>query len=505
MRIFISYRRDDSAGHAGRLFDTLRSSLRHPVFMDVEGVKGAQEFFAVIQREISRADLLIAVIGRNWVGTSDRSRSRRLDNPQDYVRREIELAFDAGIGVVPVLVGGASMPAERQLPTSLQELARINAVDLSDRRWESDTVGLISLLQRRGWEVDRAAPRRIDAYRAAELVGMVQVPGRVGDDDAGTILLGEDSILLTSPKQHRIWFIGIGERRVLGDVRMRLRRFWTPAAAINVGDYVWIADPFGRAVWSMQAYPGVQWVWHLGDGVDPDDGKEGTASLEYVRPSISRVRRIGIGAPVVDIGFREIREVSDGPDHGVWVVASEGFDRRTKQGWLLRIERGSRQIVARVSMPAPRRVAVGTDAVWVAAADVVAKIDPARNMISQVVPVGFEPQAIAVGEDTVWAAGRRSIARIDAPTAQLVGGLEVPEGYVECLTLGAGSLWAGALSWLHRIDPRLNEVVESRELREGMISYVRDIAIRRSLVCVAVDDMVEHRRYVALLHVPGGE
>lgn len=134
MRLFISYRRDDTAGHAGRLFDTFERRFPHPVFMDVHGMQAAQDFVATTQLEIERSDVLLALIGRSWVGPREGRGPHRIDSPEDLVRREIESALAADIPIVPILVWGASMPAERDLPESLRALTRLHAVELSDSR-----------------------------------------------------------------------------------------------------------------------------------------------------------------------------------------------------------------------------------------------------------------------------------------------------------------------------------------------------------------------------------
>jgi TIR domain len=85
MRLFISYRRDDSGGHAGRLYDTLQREFPHPGFMDVQAIQGAEDFVATMEREIERSDALIAVIGPDWTGGA-----RRMANPSDHVRRELD-------------------------------------------------------------------------------------------------------------------------------------------------------------------------------------------------------------------------------------------------------------------------------------------------------------------------------------------------------------------------------------------------------------------------------
>ena len=110
-RIFISYRRDDSAAHAGRLYDWLQSHFgQGQVFMDVDAIKPRLDFVEVVQEAVGSCDSLIAVIGRDWLGASDGIGRRRLEILEDLVRLEIATALTRNIQVIPVLVQGAQMP-----------------------------------------------------------------------------------------------------------------------------------------------------------------------------------------------------------------------------------------------------------------------------------------------------------------------------------------------------------------------------------------------------------
>jgi hypothetical protein len=137
--IFISYRRDDASGHAGRLFDRLAQRFgRERVFMDVTDIAPGEDFTHVIETSVGTSELLLAVIGPQWLGAADSRGSRRLDDPADFVRQEIGAAFQRQVRVIPVLVRGARMPREEELPQPLKPLARRQAVELTDTRWESD-------------------------------------------------------------------------------------------------------------------------------------------------------------------------------------------------------------------------------------------------------------------------------------------------------------------------------------------------------------------------------
>lgn len=148
-RIFISYRRTDSAGHAGRLYDRLRAHFgKDRVFMDVTGIEAGTDFVDTIDAAVGGCDVLIAVIGREWVASSDGAGRRRLDLPNDFIRLEVGSALKRKVRVVPVLVEGALMPEQDQLPEALRPLTRRQAVELRDSRWDADVEDLIASLER---------------------------------------------------------------------------------------------------------------------------------------------------------------------------------------------------------------------------------------------------------------------------------------------------------------------------------------------------------------------
>jgi hypothetical protein len=148
MKVFISYRREDSAGYTGRLYDSLRARFGDDnVFLDVSGIDSGRKFADVIQGAIHSCDVLLAVIGPEWL-TCAASGRRRIDDPGDLVRTEIVTALDAAIRVIPVLVGGAAPPAVSALPPALQPLAALDAHDMTDERWTYDTDRLIEAMEK---------------------------------------------------------------------------------------------------------------------------------------------------------------------------------------------------------------------------------------------------------------------------------------------------------------------------------------------------------------------
>jgi sugar lactone lactonase YvrE len=149
LRVFVSYRRQDTPGYAGRLYDRLVRRLGPAgVFMDIDDIDPGTDFADVIHAALADCDVLLALIGPNWSTSTDLDGHRRLDNTADFVRKELEAAFDRDIPVIPVLVQAASMPSSAELPQSLSPLGRRQAFELSDRRWDADIRGLISELER---------------------------------------------------------------------------------------------------------------------------------------------------------------------------------------------------------------------------------------------------------------------------------------------------------------------------------------------------------------------
>jgi hypothetical protein len=147
--IFISYRREDTAYPAGWLFDRLADTYgEHLIFKDVDSIALGDDFVDVITRAVASTDVLLALIGEKWIAVTDEGGTRRLDDPDDFVRLEIEAALTRGIRVIPILVGGTTMPRSDQLPPGLTTLARRNALELSPSRFESDTGRLIKVLDK---------------------------------------------------------------------------------------------------------------------------------------------------------------------------------------------------------------------------------------------------------------------------------------------------------------------------------------------------------------------
>lgn len=146
--LFISYRRSGSQGFAGRLADDLTERFgASQVFRDVE-IQPGDDFTAVIRSAIAKSSLLLVVIGPRWLDHRNAEGEPRLHAPGDWVRQEVEAALERRIRVIPVLVGGAQMPPAAALPESIRPLARIQAFELTDRRWKQGVDQLATMLVR---------------------------------------------------------------------------------------------------------------------------------------------------------------------------------------------------------------------------------------------------------------------------------------------------------------------------------------------------------------------
>jgi TIR domain len=132
-KIFLSYRRDDSIGVAGRIYDRLHAHFGpDSVFRDIDNIPFGVDFREYIDSAVGQCDLVLVVVGKNWAGGTDTH--RRIDDPRDFVRIEIESALKRNIPVIPILIDRTTMPTEADLPPSLTGLTYRNAIDVDQGR-----------------------------------------------------------------------------------------------------------------------------------------------------------------------------------------------------------------------------------------------------------------------------------------------------------------------------------------------------------------------------------
>ncbi|HTE05415.1 MAG TPA: toll/interleukin-1 receptor domain-containing protein [Planctomycetota bacterium] len=153
--LFVSYRRSDTAGYSGRICEKLEHVFgKQRVFRDVEDILPGETFPQKIEKSLAASATLVVLIGPHWLSVTDASGARRLDQPDDFVRREIERGLQRGLKIIPILILGAKMPAAADLPPSIRTLCDSQALELSDERWDYD---MGRLLQALGASQKRAA------------------------------------------------------------------------------------------------------------------------------------------------------------------------------------------------------------------------------------------------------------------------------------------------------------------------------------------------------------
>lgn len=172
--VFINYRRDDSAGWAGRLHDRLVRTLpARRVFIDVDDIPPGEDFAGLLDAQVAQCDVFLAVIGPRWLNSADAGGHRRIDNPSDFVRIEIASALRrSNVHVIPVLVDGAAVPNAAELPEDLRPLVERNALQIRGEHFHRDSERLVATVSRR-------LPLRVRRHRllrtlyAATAVGVV--------------------------------------------------------------------------------------------------------------------------------------------------------------------------------------------------------------------------------------------------------------------------------------------------------------------------------------------
>jgi hypothetical protein len=186
--IFISYRRDDTAGFAGRLYDRLAQRFgANRIFMDIDTIAPGHEFATDIDQALANCDACVVLIGRDWLTITGADGGRRLDDPTDFVRLEIATAIRHGVRVLPVLVDKASAPSSASLPDDIRPLAGRQAIELSNERWNYDTSRLLLALEgapRPPWW-KRPAAIAAGALLVVAVAVVAVLAGRPSDDGGG--------------------------------------------------------------------------------------------------------------------------------------------------------------------------------------------------------------------------------------------------------------------------------------------------------------------------------
>ena len=142
--VFISYRRDDTASAAGRIYDRLISvSSKKNVFFDVNNIGGGEDFEKRIRAEIERSEVALVFVGDKWMGLSAETGKTRLSEPDDHVRAEVRAILARNIFALPILVSGARVPKPDQLPDDVRAISSLNALPLRHESFDRDTETII--------------------------------------------------------------------------------------------------------------------------------------------------------------------------------------------------------------------------------------------------------------------------------------------------------------------------------------------------------------------------
>ena len=152
-KIFISYRVQDTSADTGRLVDSLKQAFyEDQIFMDIEKLDPGVDFTQALANSLESCDVLFAIIGPEWAGPADDDGVTRINQPNDWVRVELETALKRNIRVIPVLMRNASLPDQHEIPESLHPLLNRQAYEISNKRWKYDTDQLIAFLKQLGFQ-----------------------------------------------------------------------------------------------------------------------------------------------------------------------------------------------------------------------------------------------------------------------------------------------------------------------------------------------------------------
>jgi ankyrin repeat protein len=280
-KLFISYRRDDSGGQAGRLFDRLAERFgSKQVFRDIDTVPAGDDFVRVVREKIRQCDVLLALIGSRWLTATDEDGRWRLADENDLVRIEIADAIERNLRVIPVLLQGAAMPKAKDLPAELAALARRNAVEVRDTSFDRDVDHLIELLGS-GWRYRLLRRRAVQASLVAALALL-----------AG---LWAYPLIALTPDKARIQIVQMGMRFDADTFVARAEQGDLPAVKLFLRAGM-AADSVGRdqhtasqAAVAKDDRPVVQWL--LDKGADPGKAllyAAGHGRREYVDALLAR-------------------------------------------------------------------------------------------------------------------------------------------------------------------------------------------------------------------------
>jgi len=368
-RIVVSYRRVDTGGDARALAEAFADRFgEENVFFDIHGIAPGEPFDQVIAKAVASSDIFVACVGQHWLTVTAEDGSRRIDHPEDYVRRELEGALAGDVRVIPVLLEGAQMPGEKDLPPSLAAFSTRNAVELRATSWHADVAAFVDDVaeirrdKRRGgrtgfrglvagagrdladWAWHSGRRRRGAVLTAAALAAALVLGGLglwafLNDDETPKVAANAASAAASGPtlaysSGSRIFLVGEdGRPRALPGEGLRKEPDWSPDGtrlAYSQGGDIWTSDLEG------------------GDTVQVTDGPDEDGSPAW-SPDGTRIafgRKTGDEPArilVVDAGGDEPVELAGGGapdwsadgrrlvyqrDLAIWIVDADGTDER---------------------------------------------------------------------------------------------------------------------------------------------------------------------------------
>jgi YVTN family beta-propeller protein len=513
LRVFINYRRADTSAYAGRLADSLIARFgADSVFMDIDTIPLGADFRDVIDEALSDCDVVLALIGREWLQLLGRNRRHRNDNTNDYVRLELEAALRRrGVVVVPVLVQGADMPPERELPPSLAPITFRNNFELSDRRWRADVETLCAALealqkaakadQRPSADVIAPPPRDSDEPPKTFVdqpplpAPENDLPARTSDppqreqqdlsakpasEQAAAFVAAKpatEAAILEAPRRRRgRWSIAVLALVVVIGVVVALLvgasssgthhapKASAPSVAATIalpgaGDHVASARGAvfvtGHATELFRIDPATNSV--APDAALPGPSHAIATDGNTVWVSVgSNIVRADASSTIISVGAN-VHELTFGDD-ALWCTTSN----------LVRIDPAASRVDANVSAGGNLdSVAASDGAVWVAnrqASGTITRVDATNNRVIATIPVGDTPDEVATGAGAVWVANSHSgnVSRIDPATNTVVATITIG-GSPVWVVVGLNAAWVTDASGnrVVRINPANNTVTGS--------------------------------------------
>lgn len=461
-RIFLSYRRSDSGGYAGRLHDHLALAFKDAdVFRDVDSLRPGQKWTQRLDEVLASSKLMLVVIGPDWLTTAN-EHGRRLDDPEDHVRLEVQAALTRGVPVIPALVGGATMPRPEALPEPLRPLCDWQSVRLSDESWRTDFEELEEAV-RSALEgaPDDPSPSTVRSRRlplivaaaaavvaAVAILAVVLAGGNGGGSAPPAIAVGggPDAVAIGGGS---VWVVNYDSGTV---TRINQATGAVTAGAIAVGN-----DPDGIAV-------GAGYVW----------------VANYSDNTVSRIALASgqvVGAPIAVGGGPYGIAVADG---SVWVA---DYGPTGHGDTVTRIDARTAKVVGAPITVGTQPTVIAYDPgalLWVAdrGSNAVTAINPINGrVVVPAIAVGASPRGVAVGAGTVWVANHdaNTVTRLKTSTGASEGPpIAVGRGPWD-VAVGRGSVWVtnNADDTVTRID----------ELTGAVLATIR---VGRAPIAVAV-------------------